>query len=242
MPRVVREGVISPLAEMIPDGFVSGSRLNHLKRFVRSASSNDSRTYVGYVSKASAFYMASLFKDEQTSLAAMDGCIKRFEKYFDEAKSDEPLYRVFYCDINTYLPEDLLACADRLSMHHSLEVRAPFLDHQLMEYCATIPPEMKTRMWQSKYLLKRSVSQLLPKEVLNHKKQGFVGPMRIWLEKDLRSVFEEKLAERKLEQYGLLNPRTVNAIVRDHYSGREVNDTLIWSLLVFQTWFERYMA
>jgi asparagine synthase (glutamine-hydrolysing) len=110
-----------------------------------------------------------------------------------------------------------------------------------MEYCATIPPEMKIKWFQKKYLLKKAVSPLLPRQVIRHKKQGFVGPMARWLQTDLKKFTVEKLSDGILGKHGWLNSKTVKNILDEHYNGRETHDTLIWSLLVFQAWFDRYM-
>jgi len=129
-----------------------------------------------------------------------------------------------------------------LSMRHSLEVRVPFLDHKLMEYCATIPPELKIKRFRKKYLLKKAVAPLLPKPVIEHKKQGFVGPMAMWLKTDLKRLTLRRLSEENLKRHGVLNPQTVKTVLDEHYSGKENNETLIWTLLVFQSWFDSYMC
>ena len=126
-------------------------------------------------------------------------------------------------------------------MHHSLEVRVPFIDHKLLEFCATIPPEMKMKWFQKKYLLKKAVKNLLPAEVINHRKQGFVGPMAQWLKNDLKSYVLETLSEKNLKKHGLFNYKIIDQIFEDHFSGREIHDTLIWSLLIFQKWYGMYI-
>jgi asparagine synthase (glutamine-hydrolysing) len=110
-----------------------------------------------------------------------------------------------------------------------------------MEYCATIPPELKMKGFKKKYLLKKAVSPLLPKQVIHHKKQGFVGPMSGWIKKDLKGIVLDWLSEKNLKKHGLLNHETVNNILCEHFKGKENNDTLIWSLLIFQRWFELYI-
>ncbi|HLG28750.1 MAG TPA: asparagine synthase C-terminal domain-containing protein, partial [Candidatus Brocadiales bacterium] len=161
--------------------------------------------------------------------------------YYNSANARNPLDRVFYQDIKTYLPEDILAVTDRMSMHHSLEVRVPFLDHKLMEFCATIPAEMKIRHLKKKFLLKKGVAHLLPSEIINHKKQGFVGPMSTWLQNDLKEYALEILSESSLRRHGLFNPKTVSNILEEHFARKETHDTLIWALLVFETWHRMYM-
>ena len=214
-----------------------------MKRFVRSVSEDHGERYLGYVSKINERYRANFFSDRGKNYAdAFNSAKNKFLTYFDAPNAEDPLNKIFYCDIKTYLPDDILACTDRLSMHHSLEVRVPFLDHKLMEYCATIPPHLKIRWFKKKYLLKKAVSSILPKPVINHKKQGFVGPMPQWLKTDLKKITLERLSDKNLKKHGIFNPNTVRDILNEHYTGKETNDTLIWSLLIFQTWFDLYMA
>jgi asparagine synthase (glutamine-hydrolysing) len=146
-----------------------------------------------------------------------------------------------YCDIMAYLPEDILAVTDRMSMQHALEVRVPFLDHKFFEFCATIPPEIKMKRFSKKYLMKKAVQDIVPSEVINHRKQGFVGPMTSWLKKELKTFVHDTLSENNLRKHGLLNPRTVQRVLNEHFSGREIHDTLIWSMVVFQNWYDIYM-
>ncbi|MFO7461911.1 MAG: asparagine synthase-related protein [Desulfatiglandales bacterium] len=130
---------------------------------------------------------------------------------------------------------------DRMSMLSALETRAPFIDHKFLEFCATIPSEMKMKWYTKKYLLKKAVKPLLPKDILTHRKQGFVGPMAQWLKSDLRAFTQGTLTEKKLGRHGLFHYPTVQRVLDEHYAGREIHDTLIWSLLIFQTWYETYM-
>ena len=100
---------------------------------------------------------------------------------------------------------------------------------------------MKMKWFRKKYLLKKAVRNILPREVINHRKQGFVGPMAQWLKKDLQAYSADALSERNLKKHGLINPGAVKYILDEHFSGREIHDSLIWSLLVFQKWFDFYM-
>jgi asparagine synthase (glutamine-hydrolysing) len=111
-----------------------------------------------------------------------------------------------------------------------------------MEYCAAIPAEMKMKWFRKKYLLKKASRRYLPKDVVDHRKQGFVGPMTQWLRNDLKSFVQETLSEKNLNRHGYLNPGTVRKILDEHFSGQEIHDTLIWSMVVFQVWFNRYIC
>lgn len=239
VPRVLRENVIRRVVENMPEE--AGNRVSRLKRFVRSSSPADSERYLGFISKLSPRYGGGLFTNEKFMKSA-EATRSIFLGHFNSKSAGDPLNKVFYCDIKTYLPDDILACTDRLSMLHSLEVRVPFLDHKLMEYCATIPPELKLKRFQKKYLLRKGAQDLLPQEVLNHKKQGFVGPLSSWLKADLREYTERALSEPVLRRQGIFNPETVKRVLEEHYAGRENNETLIWMLLVFQVWFDSYIS
>ena len=242
IPAVIRKGIISPIINSLPESSSGHYRVNHLKRFIRSSSEDFGRQYLGYVSKLNARYRKLFFADKGRNLAeAFSAAEKRFLDIFNADAADDPLNKVFYSDIKTYLPEDILACTDRMSMCNSLEVRAPFIDHELVEFCATIPPEMKMKWFRKKYLLKKGAAPLLPKEVLDHRKQGFVGPMTKWLQTDLKDLTLEKLSKKNLDRHGLFNQDTIKTILDEHYSRKEINDTLIWSLLMFQTWFDLYV-
>jgi asparagine synthase (glutamine-hydrolysing) len=235
--------VIAPMVDWLPELRNRGNRINHLKRFVRSSVDDEARRYLGFVTKIAPEYRQGLFGQGAGRFgAAMTAAQERFESHYRSTDADDPLDRVLYCDVQTYLPDDILALTDRLSMHHSLEVRVPFLDHQLFEFSATIPAHLKIKWLQKKHLLKKGLAKLLPKPVLAHRKQGFVGPMSQWLARDLRSHTLEVLSPERLSRHGILDRATVSRILSDHFEGRETNDTLIWSLVMFQTWFDLYLG
>src|SRR4029453_3189112 len=106
----------------------------------------------------------------------------------------EPMDGAFRVDLATYLPDDLLVMADRMSMAHSLELRAPFCDHRLIEASPSIAPSVKTRGFRLKSLLKASYADVLPRGVLEHRKQGFMIPLAHWLRTDLRPLMDDLLS------------------------------------------------
>lgn len=236
-----RGRMVRGIIERLPDYRLGGIRTDHLKRFVRSSLSGAAERYLGFSTKIGPQYLYDLFSMPDRVLRdAFQAAQNRFLRYFDAKNASEPLDKAFYCDIKMYLPDDLLASTDRLSMRHGLEVRVPFLDHLLMEYCATIPSEMKLKWFRKKYLLKRAVEPILPRKVISHRKQGFVGPTDIWLRTDLKRFTRERLSHKNLCRHGLFNPTAVSRILDDHENSRDNNDSLIWSLLMFQVWHEQY--
>jgi asparagine synthase (glutamine-hydrolysing) len=242
VPAPVRAGIIQPLVGWLPEPRSGGTHINHLKRFVRAAVDDEAHRYLGFVTKIAPEYRQRLFGDNGGHMSdAWQRAQERLLAHYREAPADDPLDRLLYCDIQTYLPDDILALTDRLSMCHSLEVRVPFLDHELFEFAATIPADVKMKWLQKKHLLKQSLSGLLPKPVLTHRKQGFVGPTSRWLKTDLRSQILDVLSPQRLARHGIFDRATVSRILSDHFDGRETNDILILSLVVFQTWFDLYV-
>jgi asparagine synthase (glutamine-hydrolysing) len=244
LPLVLRDKLIRPIIEKLPERTDGHYTINHMKRFARSGSLSPDLAYLGYISKMSDGIVPSFFADAPRFKSHVEAAVDLMLGHF-RSKSVEgdaaSLNRAFYCDIKTYLPEDILAVTDRMSMYHSLEVRVPFIDHKVMEFCATIPPEMKMRWFAKKYLLKKAVRNLLPKAVIEHRKQGFVGPMTQWLKTDLKAFVEETLSRKNLDRHGYLNFDMVHRILDEHMSGRQIHDTLIWSILIFQKWYDLYI-
>ena len=241
LPRVVRQRLIRPLVEALPERTDGHYTVNHLKRFVRAADRDGSHRYLDMISMGTAARRTSLLADPDRFASSFEACDQIFLDHFDAPNAESPLDRVLYCDLKTYLPEDILACTDRMSMKHSLEVRVPFIDHKFVERCATIPNEMKIKGRVKKHLLRRAVRGFLPPSVLDHRKQGFIGPMTRWLQTGLKDYVVATLAPERLSKHGLFDPAAVGALLDEHFERREIHDRLIWSLVTFQTWFEMYV-
>jgi asparagine synthase (glutamine-hydrolysing) len=244
LPVLLREKVIRAMIEKTPELLDGHYTINHMKRFIRSASLSPDLAYFGFVSRINPELVSSFYADSERYKQYTVQCKDIVLGYFNSTNvsgADDALDRAFFYDVKTYLPEDILSVTDRISMHHSLEVRVPYLDHRLFELCARIPSEMKMKWFRKKYLFKKAVKSLLPKEVLDHRKQGFIGPMTQWLKKDLKPFVLESLSKKNLDKHGLLNYSTVQRILNEHLSGKEIHDTLIWSLLIFQVWFDLYI-
>lgn len=155
----------------------------------------------------------------------------------------QPLERLQYLCMKLYLQDDILVKVDRASMANSLEVRAPFLDHQLVEFAARINPTYKLHGFLGpKYILKRAMADLLPRSILNRRKAGFMMPLAQWLSRELRPLLEELCSESALRADGLFNPAFVRQMLDDHFAGRRDYRKMIWALLAFRLWQQNYGA
>jgi asparagine synthase (glutamine-hydrolysing) len=241
IPWFLRRELIRPIVERIPERSDGHYTMNHIKRFTRALDLPGDERYFGFISRFGKNSEGALFAEPGKYREHLSNCKRLVLSYFQSLNAKEPLDKAFYCDIKTYLPDDILACTDRMSMWHSLEVRVPFLDHKLVEFCATIPHQMKIRLWNKKHILKRALTGILPANVLKHRKQGFVGPMALWLKTDMKNSVIETLSDSNLDKHGILNKETVRSIVNEHLSGKENHDKLIWSLIMFQKWHQIYI-
>jgi asparagine synthase (glutamine-hydrolysing) len=153
---------------------------------------------------------------------------------------DDPMDGAFRVDLATYLPDDLLAMADRMSMASSLELRAPFCDHRVIETCLALPPALKTRGWRLKGLLKAAYAGTLPPAVLRRRKQGFMVPLARWLRTDLRPLLDDLLHPDHLRERGLFRADEVARLRAEHASGRSHADRL-WTLAMAELWLREYL-
>ena len=147
----------------------------------------------------------------------------------------------FRIDLATYLPDDLLVMADRMTMAHSLELRAPFCDHRLLELSLRIPAGVKLRGGRLKALLKTAFADVLPRELLRRPKQGFMIPLARWLRTELREPMEDLLASDRVRARGLLVPTVVEALKREHLDGRRSHADRLWSLMILELWMRQYL-
>ncbi len=146
------------------------------------------------------------------------------------------LAKAQYYDVKTWLLDDLLMKVDKMSMANSLEVRAPFLDHRLIEYSFTLPDELKIQGDIVKLLLRESFTDLLPASILNWEKHGFNLPMHIWLRGDLKELVMDTLNPNTLRQGGLLNANVMTSVLDQFINHNVPCERLVYSLYVFQQW------
>ncbi len=155
------------------------------------------------------------------------------------APSDHPLSRVQYLDMKTYLVGDILTKVDRASMAHSLEVRVPILDHEFVEWMSGLPPELKLRGKEGKYILKKALEPYLPKDILYRPKMGFAVPLASWFRGPLRQRVRDALLGPILAGTGFFEQKFLRELVDQHQSGRRDNSAALWSLLMFESFYRQ---
>ncbi|MEW6112611.1 MAG: asparagine synthase (glutamine-hydrolyzing) [Thermodesulfobacteriota bacterium] len=242
IPRPLRKAIIEPIARLLP---VSGGYLSlgHVvAKFLAGVEAPAwLRTQI-WVGSCDETLQRELWVDFPKEFTNSNSIYAQTRSLYDSFLSDEPLNRVFYLFARQYLLDYILVKVDRCSMMNSLEVRAPFLDKDVMEFVFGLPPRMKMRGTTRKYLLKKAMRSYLPPSILNRRKRGFLIPTAHWLKETLRPLMEDVLSEKRLAHYGLFRPQVVRRLMDEHYSGRADHRKELWTLLVLQLWLDANSA
>jgi asparagine synthase (glutamine-hydrolysing) len=162
-------------------------------------------------------------------------------RYFAKAPARDPVSELLYVDTKTYLAGDILTKVDRMSMLNSLEVRAPMLDHEFIEWVTGLPPEWKLRGSSQKYILRKLAERVgVPGAALNRPKQGFSLPLVHWMRNELKDMLMILLEPRSLQR-GYFEADGIRKLMNDHlYTGRDLTGR-IWRLLMFELWHRNFL-
>ncbi|MDD3531287.1 MAG: asparagine synthase (glutamine-hydrolyzing) [Candidatus Pacebacteria bacterium] len=213
----------------------------NLKKFISSDKEQREHRHAEWLGSFPEHERLALAGEGLGSVVRHGNALQDIDRYIAEYTQADPRNRLLYTYLRSYLMDVVLAKVDRASMHHSLEVRAPFLDHRLVEFVFSLPYEMKYRHFQTKHLLKRLMADRLPDHILHRKKKGFGIPLSRWLKNELRELCDDLLSEETLGQHDLFNVRYVTKLKNDHFEGRTDNRKQLWNLMVFQMWYKKWM-
>jgi asparagine synthase (glutamine-hydrolysing) len=162
------------------------------------------------------------------------GALEVFERHAARSGTDDPLSLVQYLDLKTYLVGDINTKVDRASMAHSLEVREPLMDHELIEWLATLPRELKVQGTEGKVLLKKAMEAHLPHEIMYRPKMGFAVPLAQWFRGPLRQRMRDSVLGETLAGTGIFEREVLEKIIDDHQRGARDHSSPLWTLLMFE--------
>ena len=240
VPHWVRRSLARAI-DLLPESTQSRNLSGWAKRFIKGGLMSERDRYISWVSffdqQSLKSLMSESFRAEFETMDATD----RHRYLYENNRALDSMGKIFYLDVKTYLPDDLLMMGDKMSMANSLELRVPFCDHRLLEYAATIPTELKFKGFRLKSLFKRSMASRLPQEILNRKKQGFMVPLAQWFRKDLKEFTQELLSEASIRKRGYFNPKYVHWMLDRHYTGRQNLTDQIFALLTLELWHRIYL-
>jgi len=243
IPAVVRRLAIEPLSRLIPTSAPRRSRLRQARRFLEVAGQPAPQRYLRWIGYVPTTGKAGLYSpDFQEQLAghrAESWLLELWERL--TATGLGPLDRMLALDVESYLPYDLLVKMDIATMANSLEARSPFLDHEVMEFCARLPERYKLSGMRLKHLLKKAGEGLLPPETLTRRKMGFGIPVGNWIRAELRSWMEDLLLSPRALKRGYFQPEALRQVVDRHLEGREDRSFELWALLWLELWHQEFM-
>jgi asparagine synthase (glutamine-hydrolysing) len=242
IPTFIRKNIIEKLAHAWPTSFNNISLDFKLKKFTAGFNGEKKYRYQRWLGSFDKEQRSLLFKPEVWSQLEKQNEFEEIDYYLSSIKDENFQNQLVYLYLRTYMMEDILAKVDRASMYNSLEVRAPFLDKEVVDFVNSLPVKMKIRGLKTKYILKKMLQGKLPAEIINRKKKGFGLPIANWISDDLKPLVLELLNETKIEREGLFNPQYINKLLEDHFNRRADNRKLIWTLVTFELWRERWLS
>jgi asparagine synthase (glutamine-hydrolysing) len=241
VPNFLRERVIGKAIDLLPYSTNRRSFVRRLKRFVKGISEIPERRYVRWIcffdnEMKNELYTSS-FKELTKGIDSVDLTVNWYKK----ADAEKFIDKTLFVDVMSYLPEDLLVKVDIASMANSLEARSPFLDHKLMEFAASLPADLKLRGMETKYLLKHTLSDIVPKEILHRKKMGFGVPIDVWFRNDLKEMAYDLLLGKRCVERGYFKKESVQRLLDEHVSEQYDHSYRIWALLFMELWHKMFI-
>jgi asparagine synthase (glutamine-hydrolysing) len=239
LPHQLVQAGTQPLLSLLPPSDEKVSRREKMERFING---------VGLRWQDAHAVWRQIHTQQQKRAILADGVLngrdrvfETYQRYYDRCPSPHILDKLLYVDTRFYLPNDMLAKVDRMSMAHGLEARVPFLDHELVEFAARLPPHFKLRKGVGKYILRKVMADRLPPSTLSRRKEGFNIPVAKWLRGDLSDLLQDTLSTTKLNAVGIWKAHNIQKMIVDHQARRRDYGHQLWGLLTFMLWWGQFM-
>jgi asparagine synthase (glutamine-hydrolysing) len=238
VPQLLRRPLMKTIDRALPGGRPGRltAPLRNAKKFARSAALDFENRYLGFGTYFTDEAKQLLYADEMRAATRGQDAYAAHRRYFARVRNAAPLNQLLYVDLKTFLPCLNLITTDKTSMAANLEVRVPFLNRDMLELSARMPPSLKLHGMKRKYVLKRALEKLLPREVIWRKKAGFGAPIRSWLRGPLQPMIADLLSEESVKRRGLFRPAEVQRIIAANLSGREDWNLQVFQLLTLELW------
>ena len=180
----------------------------------------------------------SLYSTDVRELVMHSTVEARHREVMTEVATRDLLTQMLYLETRVYLPGHNLNYTDKMSMAASVEVRVPFLDNDLVDFAFALPGSLKVRGLQGKYILKRALEGILPREIITRRKTGFAAPIRGWLANDLEDMVADLLSPGRTARRGLFDAKAVSALLAEQRTGQSDHSYSIWALLNLELWMQ----
>jgi asparagine synthase (glutamine-hydrolysing) len=240
--RNALEGVVASLPAL-RGTFLKG-RIRLAKKMARSASLDPVERFIANCTYFDGDQKAELYSDGFSEAGVSDPAGEHYAA-FGRVEHADFLHQMLYLDTKIFMASLNLTYNDKMSMASSVEVRVPFLDRELAEFVAwNVPPGLKLKGAMrptTKYILRRAMEDVLPREVLQQPKAGFAAPVDYWLANDLRDMVDDLLSPSRLQERGLFRPEAVRRFVDEHRSGRQDWSLQLWQFLTLELWMQTFL-
>ena len=241
MPKALRKFFIENPVNLLPTSELKRSRFRDAKRFLQAATLPKTERYFRWNSTFSREMKSDLYTDDFAASVSAHNASENMDRWFGKANGSGILDAALLTDQMTYLPNDLLVKVDIASMANSLEARSPFLDHKLIEFAASLPEDLKMRRFQTKSLLKKVAARLVPKEVVYRRKMGFGVPIGKWFRGDMKDFVRSVLLSDRSLKRGIVKPEMLEKYVNEHTNAERDHSFQLWTLLMLELWFQRFI-
>lgn len=232
LPEVLRLRLLEPILSTI------GSE--KIKKYLWLARKPLEERYRG-VSLHDDRYKNILYTDDFWAVIVANPNYNPLAKYFTKTRKFDILTRMLYCDLKTWLVDDLLIKADKMTMANSVELRVPFLDYRIIEYAATIPSNMKLRGGNVKWILKSAMKDQLPKEILTRGKLGFPTPLALMFQKNLSDYLCDLLLSQRCLSRSYFKRQAVERLIEEHIEKKKDHHRILWQLVVLEEWHRQFI-
>jgi asparagine synthase (glutamine-hydrolysing) len=232
LPEKIRLRLLEPVL-----GNLGGSIM---RKYLRLARQPLAQRYRG-VSLPEIWYKDSLYTNEFRDTLDSLPTIDPLARYYATTQAHDALTQMLYSDFKTWLVDDLLIKADKMTMANSVELRVPFLDYRVVEYAATIPSSMKLRRTSVKWVLKRAMQDRLPSETLTRKKAGFPTPLAHMFQADLSPYLCDLLLSDTCRTRSYFKPQVVENLIQEHVKKRWDHHKILWQLVVLEEWHRQFI-
>jgi asparagine synthase (glutamine-hydrolysing) len=238
----VRRVLASRWWQRLPGSARQRSLVRRFKRFNEALAMPPERRYLDWIAIFNESRRAALYNDEFLARLPDSDPIGFLHTAWMRSSGRDPVTTASLADLVTYLPCDLMTKVDMASMAHSLECRQPFLDYRLVELAACLPLKWKLRGRRGKWILRRALGHLLPREVWTRRKMGFGVPLDRWFRKELKEMTHDTLVATDAHSREFFRPDVVSRLLEEHESGTFDHSYRLWALLVLELWLRQWGA
>lgn len=240
IPAVVRKTLIEPPVNRLRPRAAKKGLVNKAKRFIEGMALSPALEHCRWRKFIDEETRDALFTSDALHALQMPSDV-HITELFERAGDRTDLDRCLYVDVKSYLSDNILTKVDRMSMAVSLEARVPYLDKDLVELAFRVPDKLKVHKQKTKVLLKEIAARHVPQNCVYRQKEGFSIPIKNWLATQFRPIMDELLDSTRIKNAGLFSPETVETLKQQHLSGYANHSHLLWSLIVFEAWQDKWL-